>query len=50
MLQDRLRSFIKMLISKQNAKTTEVVGEDHVTGVYALRRHEHRGEEHLLNW
>ena len=46
MLQDRLRSLSNVDI-KTNAKTTEVVGEDHVTGI----RYEDMstGEEHLLN-
>lgn len=45
-LQDRLRSLSNVDI-KTNAKTTEVVGEDHVTGI----RYEDMstGEEHLLN-
>ncbi|MCP8622436.1 FAD-dependent oxidoreductase, partial [Acinetobacter baumannii] len=45
-LQDRLRSLSNVDI-KTNAKTTEVVGEDHVTGI----RYEdmNTGEEHLLN-
>ena len=47
MLQDRLRSLSNVDI-KTNAKTTEVVGEDHVTGI----RYEDMstGEEHLLRW
>ena len=46
MLQDRLRSLSNVDI-KTNAKTTEVVGENHVTGI----RYEDMstGEEHLLN-
>ncbi|HDA6950586.1 TPA: FAD-dependent oxidoreductase, partial [Staphylococcus aureus] len=45
-LQDRLRSLSNVDI-KTNAKTTEVVGENHVTGI----RYEDMstGEEHLLN-
>lgn len=45
-LQDRLRSLSNVDI-KTNAKTTEVVGEEHVTGI----RYEDMstGEEHLLN-
>ncbi|HCX0916339.1 TPA: alkyl hydroperoxide reductase subunit F [Staphylococcus aureus] len=45
-LQDRLRPLSNVDI-KTNAKTTEVVGEDHVTGI----RYEDMstGEEHLLN-
>ena len=46
MLQDRLRSLSNVDI-KTSAKTTEVVGENHVTGI----RYEDMstGEEHLLN-
>lgn len=45
-LQDRLRSLSNVDI-KTNAKTTEVVGEDHVTGIHYEDMS--TGEEHLLN-
>ncbi len=45
-LQDRLRSLSNVDI-KTNAKTTEVVGEDHVTGI--INPDMSTGEEHLLN-